>query len=379
MANILDYLDWRGDVTLEEKEFNEVDNLILSELAYADMDGIAPSPEEGGTMPLSEIWHIYQEKGTDQSYLVNNPKRLLERAASSARFGGLQLGRYVNEVDHAREIQFSAVTFYLPDGTAYVAYRGTDNTIVGWREDFNICYLNETPGQAQAVAYLNSIAEETDCPLRVGGHSKGGNLAIFAAAFCEGEVKERIMTVYSNDGPGFNQTVADMEEYRAILPKVDLILPESSVVGILLTNDAQRRVIKSSANGPLQHDPYTWQVMGPAFVPADGLSNASLFMNEALGKWIGGLNEEQKKILVSAVFDSLDASGAQTLAEMNANKWVSYNAVLKAVREMAPEMQKEVWGILMSLATVSRDVLWNEAKRSPTPGRGAEPADETNG
>ena len=347
MANILDYLDWRGDVTLEEKEFNEVDNLILSELAYADMDGIAPSPEEGGTMPLSEIWHIYQEKGTDQSYLVNNPKRLLERAASSARFGGLQLGRYVNEVDHAREIQFSAVTFYLPDGTAYVAYRGTDNTIVGWREDFNICYLNETPGQAQAVAYLNSIAEETDCPLRVGGHSKGGNLAIFAAAFCE--------------------------------PKVDLILPESSVVGILLTNDAQRRVIKSSANGPLQHDPYTWQVMGPAFVPADGLSNASLFMNEALGKWIGGLNEEQKKILVSAVFDSLDASGAQTLAEMNANKWVSYNAVLKAVREMAPEMQKEVWGILMSLATVSRDVLWNEAKRSFTPGRGAEPADETNG
>lgn len=379
MANILDYLDWRGDVTLEEKEFNEVDNLILSELAYADMDGIAPSPEEGGTMPLSEIWHIYQEKGTDQSYLVNNPKRLLERAASSARFGGLQLGRYVNEVDHAREIQFSAVTFYLPDGTAYVAYRGTDNTIVGWREDFNICYLNETPGQAQAVAYLNSIVEETDCPLRVGGHSKGGNLAIFAAAFCEGEVKERIMTVYSNDGPGFNQTVADMEEYRAILPKVDLILPESSVVGILLTNDAQRRVIKSSANGPLQHDPYTWQVMGPAFVPADGLSNASLFMNEALGKWIGGLNEEQKKILVSVVFDSLDASGAQTLAEMNANKWVSYNAVLKAVREMAPEMQKEVWGILMSLATVSRDVLWNEAKRSFTPGRGAEPADETNG
>lgn len=379
MAEILDYLDWRGDITLAEKGLNEVDSLILSELAYADMDGIAPTPEQDGTITVAEVWERYQAKGTDQSYLVNNPKRLLERAAASQRFGSLPLGRYVNEVDQKREIQFSAVTFYLPDGACYVAYRGTDNTIVGWREDFNICYLDETPGQGQAVAYLNRIGGETDCPLWVGGHSKGGNLAIFAAAFCAPEVRERIRRVYSNDGPGFNPTVVGTEEYRSILPKVDLILPESSLVGILLTNDAERRVIKSSVNGPLQHDPYTWQVMGTAFVPADGLSNTSLYMNEALSKWIGGLNEEQKKTLISAVFDSLDASGAQTLAEMNANRWVSFNAVLKAVREMDPGMQKEVRDILMSLAEISRDVLWNEAKRSFAPRRGAEPVAETNG
>ena len=362
MANMLDYLAWRGDIALTERPFNEVDNLILSELAYARFEDIVPGPEAGGEVTLARAAARYRELGYT-SALINDPGALLAAAGESARFSAVRLSRYVNRIDPARAVQFSAVCFALPDGTLYVAYRGTDDTLVGWREDFNFAFTR-TIGQAEAAEYLNRAAAGFGGPLRVGGHSKGGNLAAYAASFCAEDVKARILNVYSNDGPGFNQSVARSAEYGAMLDRISLIIPESSLVGVLLDNRAKRRVVKSSASGVLQHNPLTWQVRGTAFEGVDGQSAASLFMDETLGRWLDGLSDEQRRNLVSAIFDSMDASGAVTLAEMNENKWDSYGAILKAAGEIDPAVRKDVLNTLGKLANAGRDVFLEDARAS---------------
>ena len=364
MSNFLDYLDWRGDLPLTRDGFNEVDNLILSEIAYADLRGIVPAQGESGEITLREAAARYEAEGRDQSHMATDPKALLLRAGKSERFGTARLSAFVDKVDVAEQLQFAAVTAALSDGSVFVSYRGTDNTIVGWREDFNISVLTETPGQGLAVDYLNAAAALHPGFLRVGGHSKGGNLAFYAAAFCDSSVKSRILSVYSNDGPGFRRDVTERALYREIFPKLKKILPEESIIGLLLTAGEARTVIKSSAEGGQQHNPYTWQVEANHFVYAEKLSTASLLLDEALDRWVDTLGDAQRQNLVTAIFDSLEASGASTLTELNANKLLSYNAVLRAVRALDPALQRDVLETMKKLALAGKDVLWNEARRS---------------
>ncbi len=364
MENMLDYIAWRGDLPLNSDGFNEVDNLILSEIAYVKMDGLVPGPAQNATVRVDALYKEYRAAGYDQSYLNNDPYALLKAAAASRRFGSLPLWGFVNHIDRGEQVQFAVVTALLPDGSVFVACRGTDNTLVGWREDFAFCYAAETVGQAEAVAYLEQAAARHAGPIRVGGHSKGGNLAMYAAAFCRPDVQERIVRVYSNDGPGFNETVAAAPAFERILPKTELIIPESSLIGILLNNKQERKIVQSDATGAQQHNPYTWAVRGPAFVPADQQTASSLFMTQALGRWMDSLSESERMGFVSALFDSLDAAGAATLAELNAHKWVSYNAVAKAALTLPPERRKGLTDALKKLAAAGREVLWNETKRT---------------
>ena len=288
MPNMMDYLAWRGDLSLAASPFNAVDNLILSELVYADLRGLVP--ESGAT--LAEAWAGYRDEGRDQSHMINDPKPLLEATAASRRFGEMRLDSYVDELDPDRQLQFAAVRFALEDGTAYLAFRGTDDTLAGWREDFNFSYLAQTPAQALAVEALERVARGGEM-LRVGGHSKGGNLALYAAAFCRSEALERILSVYSNDGPGFNRAVAEDERLAGISGRAMQIIPEGSLVGVLLDNRMRRTVVKSSGIGVLQHDPYTWQVLGADFVPAEQ-AGISVFMDETLSQWLDGLELEHQ-------------------------------------------------------------------------------------
>lgn len=362
MGSFLDYLDWRGDLSFEDAPFNEVDNLILAELSYTKMEELVPGPETAGSVALREVCEGYEQRGYSAKGNSNDAYPLLRVAAATRRFGALRVSAYVNKIDIERSIQFSAVCFHLGEGRRYIAFRGTDNSLVGWREDFTICYLSETPGQLEAVRYLNSVGALEEGELLVGGHSKGGNLAIYASAFCDETLRRRITAVYSNDGPGFNQAVVNTPEYLAVLDKVRLYLPESSMIGILLSNKAERTLVRSSAGGVQQHDPYTWQVLGPAFETAESPSAASLFLDETLRRWLDGLSLSQRSDLVRAIFDPMEASGAQTLTELKASRWNSYSAILKAVRDMEPDLQKEVRKMAQLLAQSGYDVLKADAE-----------------
>lgn len=357
MAVLLDYIAWRGDLTFAERPLNEVDNAVLSQLAYFNYNEVS----DGQPLTLTEVFHRYQGLETPSEYVSIDPVPALAACAETARFGSISVSDFVNIIDPDREIQFSAVTFHLEDGSLYVAFRGTDNTIVGWREDLNISYLRQSPAQGEAVRYLNRVASHQDYPIWVGGHSKGGNLAIYAAAFCEDSIRERILTVYSNDGLGFNQHVTSQPGYQSILPKVHLIMPEGSIICILFSNKAERELIRSiGETGMEQHDPYTWEVERDHFVSAKEQGENSIFLDDTLALWLDTMDDEQRKTFVSAIFDVLEASGARTLEEINRNKLVYLNDILRAAARQSEEVKENFADSLRKLVHAGTETLWED-------------------
>lgn len=360
--NILDYIDWRGDLAFEQDGFNEVDNLIFSELAYLDMRGIVP--EDGSkSLTIDQVYEEYKAAGIDQSQMMNDPLPVLEKAARSARFKDITVKWFVDKIDTEQHLQFAAVTFIISDKLAYIAFRGTDNTIVGWREDFNISFLSETPGQTEAVAYVNRIAGLTEGDLIVGGHSKGGNFAVYACAFCDKEISEkRVIKIYTNDGPGFMNEVAESENYLSILPKTIKISPNSSPVGLFFLSKAERKVIKSDSKGFMQHNPYKWHVLGAEFESADAQTDP--FINKAISSWLNTMTDSNKKILVDYIFDSLEASGVTSFNELADNKWNSLNSVFKALTKIDPNDKTDIASSIKKLIASGKDVVISEKQKN---------------
>ena len=270
MGNIEDYLLWRGDLSFAADPFNEVDNLVLSQLSYVDFDGIV-SDKGDEFISIGEVYERYWQMHTPEEVrartsFVKLAPFLLEKVAKTARFGDMKLTGYVNNVSDTMEAQMSAVQFWLSNGTVFVAFRGTDETLVGWKEDFNLCYMEETEGQSLAVDYLRRHFGNTHLRLLVGGHSKGGNFAIFASAFSGQEIRDQIEIVYTNDGPGFRDNVTECEEYKDIMSRTVGIVPEDSIIGMLLESEHENLVVKSSNIGIMQHDAMSWQVRSNRFV-----------------------------------------------------------------------------------------------------------------
>ncbi len=351
MANLFDYLLWRGDVPLQADPFGEADNLVLAELAYTDFHGVVPS--DGTEIPLAEARDAYfrlhspEEVRAYKSFWAKTPF-LMDGMASGRRFAGTKLSWYVDEVDQQKESQMSALTFRLPDGSVYVAFRGTDGSLVGWKEDFNFCYLSETEGQRRAVQYLNRVGQAVSGELTVGGHSKGGNLAVYASAFCDEAVQRRIRRVYTNDGPGFRRDVTESGSYLRILPRIQSFIPDTAIVGLLLTSRARHRVVKSSAVGILQHDGFSWQIQRNRFVE-NRLSAVSEVIGNALGGWLEQMDDEERRSFVSTVFSLFESTGADTFGEISKQKWKSLEAMLSALRGMPKEKYQETLRLLGQL------------------------------
>ena len=355
MSNLFDYLEWRGDIPFSADPFNEVDNLLLCELAYIDFQDIVPP--DSAEIPIREVCKIYCEKHTNEEIaemvgVVRNSSLLLKETVKSQRFRDLTMSNYFNEIDPDRGIQISAVTFTLGDGTTYAAFRGTDGTVVGWKEDLDFTFLNETPGQRRAVQYLNEI--QVPGLLRVGGHSKGGNLALYAAAFCEDQ--ERIIEVYTNDSPGFRKEIMDKEGYLRILPKVIRIIPNDSVVGLLLNSKAPYRVIKSSATGIRQHDGFTWSVIRDRFERAE-LSRISMMVEDTLSGWLERTDDTEREAFIDGIFSLLEATGKDNFQDIKDHKLKSTESILSAILSMPRERRLEGLHIMKNLGGSGRQTL----------------------
>ena len=346
MPNIFDYLHWRADVPFSAAPFNEVDNLILSELIYTDFDGIVPN--DGTALPLAEVRDRFFalhdraeiEARTAYSYTARAPF-LMDAILEGARFRDLGLCCYEAVTDRDAASQFAAATFLLPDGRAYAAYRGTDGTVVGWKEDLILSYRSGTQGQLRAVDYLTRIGSLTDRPLRVGGHSKGGNFAIYAAACVNSSIQDRIEQVFSNDGPGFRDEVRVLEGYRRIQPKCVSIVPDTSVIGLLLESDCARRTVKSSASGLVQHDGFTWECGPTAFVPAE-LTRTGAYLEKTVDNWVARQDDDTLRSLVDSLFTVFEATGADTFHSMTTKKMRSAELMMAAFRTLPRQKQKEL-------------------------------------
>ena len=362
MANILDYLDWRGDLTLAERPFNEVDNLILAELCYLDFSGFAPESFAVQTVTLQEAANAYfaANPTTDMGVLVPDQiPVLVRRAAKTARFRDIRLLGYVNRIDEETQTQFSAMTLLLPDGSAYVAFRGTDDTIVGWKEDFNMAFTPEIPAQKYACTYLQQAAEALPFrPLRVGGHSKGGNLAVYAAVFCGEAVQKQLAAVYNNDGPGFYASLLPLPAHRAISEKITTILPESSVVGMLLAHEERYQVVRSTQIGLMQHDGFSWQVKGEAFEHLTELAEGGRIMDQTLKAFLQELTEPQRVQFVDTLFAILTCTDASTLTDLKEGGLKTASAMVKALQALDKPTRKALSGTLrLLLKSGARSVL----------------------
>lgn len=349
MGNIMDYISWRGDLSFEQSQFNEVDNLILACFSYVNLDGISAVTKQKGiglkklTKEFMKL-HTMKELEADKSFIRLAPFMMMEMA-KSVRFGKCVVRNYVNDIVTEAEQQFAAMEIVLEDGTSYVSFRGTDDTIIGWKEDFNLS-TGVVPAQKRAIEYLQKISEHTDGMLRVGGHSKGGNLAIYGSVMCK-SAHEKILEIYSNDGPGFSREFQELPETKEMMPKIIRIIPEYSIIGTILEHEKEPVIVASSSKGLLQHDGFSWEVQGPALVRRDSLNKTALRFIEILHKWIDGMDMEQKRLLIEDLFATLQASGYENLSEVQSGGLKSLAAMVKRVEKFAPESR----GMMQELLT----------------------------
>jgi hypothetical protein len=368
MANILDYIDWRGDMTFSAVPFNEADNLILSRLSYIDFDGLVPeyAPSSSNeTITLSEIFlrQLYDDSWFDNMLDPINDPLLMEKLAGSRRFGDIKLFYYKNILDLDAEEQFCAVTAILDDRSAYISFRGTDNTVVGWKEDFNMSYMKNIPSQIDAVKYLEETADALPhiSVLRIGGHSKGGNLAIYASLKCRSDIQSRIAEIYNNDGPGFSEGFAEYHASDVLITRIHTYVPQTSIVGMLLSHPEDYTVIESSQTRFLQHDIYSWNVLGPSFIHLDEISAESQLIDKTITEWLAGLSNEQRSLFIDTLFSLLQSSDIVTLdmlTDSPAPKTMF--SLLRELRNIDDESRIHLAEVLRSLFKIMKRNLSGE-------------------
>lgn len=353
MANVFDYLEWRGDLSFTQDGFNEVDNLILSVLAYVEYEGLVAGETDARRTTLSTVAEHYKTHRFGSPAFYDNPffkqiPDLLQKAAASERFRSIELSGYVNRIDHENSKQFSALVFSIEEGYHYISFRGTDDTIAGWKEDFEMSFMDEIPSQKQAAEYVNSVIPKFEGGLYLGGHSKGGNLAVYAATQAAEEIRGRIKGIFNNDGPGFQTDVIESEGYQSILGKISTFVPKSSVVGMLLEHGEEYKVVRSSGLGIMQHNALNWEVKGPVFVYENELTRNSRDTDKALRAWLRNLSIEQRADFIDALFDIIQATGSHTLSELSKEKLNAIDSMVKTFKNMDPSSQAMLKGTIDS-------------------------------
>lgn len=319
MTNANDYLAFRGDLGTDVAPICELDVFLCSQLIAPDYTGIVPTVWR--TVPLSRVAERYFETHSEdfrsmgilQSEFV---LPLLKKIATYPRFADVRVGCYRSFLDRTRSEQFCAVTFLFPTGETVVIFRGTDDTIAGWRENFNLAVMEAVPAQEDAKNYLSFVASRVDGPLYVTGHSKGGNLAVYAAACVPKKLQEKITRVYAFDSPGFREHFLASGGYLAVRDRILSVVSNNSIVGLLLGYAGKRVIVHAMRTGPIAHDGFYWEASGTSFVRTDALSRASSRFDLMMDEFIDDLAPEEAELFVDELFDALESTGAVTVTDL---------------------------------------------------------------
>jgi len=365
MADLFDYLAWRGDLDFSRTPLNSVDSLIFSQLSYMPFDGIVPSPDEKGGITIRDTASLFGERMNDNkelSILFEKDPELLGALAFSNRFGNCRLSGYVNIVDNDRGIQFSAICIDTDDKFSFVVYRGTDRNIVGWKEDFNMSFDEAVPAQLEAAAYLEEMAFKLKRHLYISGHSKGGNLAVYAAACCRKRIQKRIKNIYSFDSPGFQNNVLTSNGFSMIKDKILSFIPQASVVGMFFEHGCSQKVVKSVSSGLLQHELYSWEVTHNDLVYLDDITPGSRFVDKTVKEWIAGQNKEQREQFLNTLYSILDDSDVTTLQDFEVSWVKAAGRMIKTfggIDENKKQLIQKTFGDLFNIARRNFDTLLN--------------------
>lgn len=361
-GTVMDYLRWRGDLTFAQDGFNEVDDLVLCIISYLNFrrfdDLRTTDPARAVALPDVAARLTEEDEQLGLSELDYIP--LMRLAAETERFRDVRMFGFTHEWDEAKEMQFDAVSYLLPDDTLLVSFMGTDTSLVGWKEDFNMSFLTAVPAQERATAYTVEMAAA--CPdrkLRIAGHSKGGNLAAWAAIHIPAPLQEqRLLDAYNNDGPGFSHDMVDSDAYRRVADKLHTYIPESSIVGVLLEHAEDYAVIDSSNRSVMQHEPMSWSVLGPRFVHLGQRSQMGKLSDDVLRQWIGSMTPQEREQFSDALFDVLSLSGkARTLDDLRTGGLAGGAALLKQYSGAEEQDKKIIAEIFRRLAVDVKEEL----------------------
>lgn len=353
-ATFLTYVRERMDTFLD-RPLCAIDSLVFSWLAYAHLgeDQVNACLPEG--IALHEMLRAEEfDNMFGSTWDPEGSRDLLFAVCASPRFRDARLTEFRFKTARSAEEQFAAMTFILPDGSSYVAFRGTDSTIVGWKEDFNMTFLNPVPAQEEARAYLEYVASVTTGPLYVGGHSKGGNLAVYAVATCNKSCRERVARVFSHDGPGFHREFCASDAYRNILPIMVKTVPKSSMIGAVLSEgpDCHPIIVESGGFSLFQHNPFLWEVdvESTTFVEADGFTASSRYFDSTLDAWMDKYSLAERARFVDALFDVIRVTGAKRFSDIMADRKTNVLLMLEAVEGLDPDLQQFIRDVLRSFA-----------------------------
>jgi len=342
MSNCIDYILEYGDKDFEESRFGEVDGVILSRLAYVPFERVGRI----GAISIGEAFERMFDAG---DVIDGNDFRLFELMAKSKRFRNLLLIEYESRREEESETQFSAITISLVPERYYIAYRGTDDSLVGWKEDFNMSFMTPVPSQELAVEYFERVASRVRGNFALGGHSKGGNLAVYAAAFCLPALKSRIEAVVNYDGPGFDEKVIATPGYREIMDRTVTFVPQSAVVGMLLNHEEKYIVVKSTNSGLFQHDIYSWTVEGDEFVRILEVSDASRFIDRTLKESLREISPDKREQLVELVHSAVAGTGSRTLTDLKRNLNINLLYVMKSLGTLDGETARLFLDVILAL------------------------------
>lgn len=337
------------------RPLGEVDSLVLACLSYFRLpeEAVAARTHEG--MPLADLFRAdWFDAMTRDLWDPEGLVRLLASVVASPRFRGVRVCDYEDDFDEAAEKQFSACTLRLPDGGAYVSFRGTDNSVVGWKEDFNMAFETGVPSQRAAVAYLERVAPTLGDGIYLGGHSKGGNLAAYALARCSEGVAARVTRAFSHDGPGFTEEALSDSVWLRRAHLLSKTVPRSSVIGMLFERQEDYAVVASSTSGLMQHDPFSWVVEGTDFSYEEGIGHGARLVDRTLNEWISSMSGKERAGFVDALFSVIDAGGKDTFGELGESWQTTVPAMLRELGGLEP---RERAAITRALALLARAVV----------------------
>ncbi len=352
MADQFDYLSWRGDLSFSADSFNEVDGSILAMLSYIDFDAIS----KGADILLRDAAKGYcpDEKYDSVKLGLIIPSKKINRAfcmsAASRRFGSCRVSDYEWHTDTRENCQFAAMVFHLSNGRAVISYRGTDDTLAGWREDCCLSYLDEIPAQRMAVEYFERMAQKYNNErFYFVGHSKGGNLAAYTAVSCDDELKSRIIKAYSFDGPGLGGSLVRSKRYLSVQRKLVHIVPQSSFIGTMFDACGKYTVVNGTMRGANQHDSFTWEVRGSEFVHLPELSSRGKKNVEQFRQTMERMTLEEKKQFVEMMFSVIESTGAQSLTDFTSGTLKKMITLIKNYGGMDKEKRALMVSLVLKL------------------------------
>lgn len=338
--NFLTYLKWRGDLSIKEHPFNEVDALILSELVYIHFENIVPGVGEESCISIREANAKYEKSTAREMFYYKKKEDLFDVLAFSPRFADMTLCNYVSTLDEKEQEQFAAMHVNVSPNFTFVAFRGTDSTVIGWREDLNMSFMMPVPAQKSAVAYVEQTVKGLFKKYSFGGHSKGGNLAVYSGVFCNPKIQKKITQIYNFDGPGFNRKMVNDEAYKRVEDRISTFVPEQSIVGLLMEHEEDYKVVESTEFAILQHEGFSWVVDCDEFVLVEEVDKFSKSFSLTLKAWLAEMNPAERKAVVDAFFDVFVNAGINDFMEIVDMDVKKAGLLLKEVAKV-PQAQRD--------------------------------------